>query len=77
MSLEATYPHIVEMKVPPNGFGRLLNIMIDWHHAQGIRALQGPGRLDEDLSFIRWCFASADHADAFQAKFGGNRLGLQ
>ena len=74
MNIQAAYPYIVEMEVPPNGFGRLLNIMIDWHHAQGMCALHAPGRHDADVSFIRWCFARAELAAAFQEKFGGTIL---
>ena len=72
-SIERAYPHIVEIVVPPNGFGRRLDMMHNWHMARGIQSRSGRRRYEEPNEFIRWCFADAETADAFAAKFGGTR----
>jgi hypothetical protein len=32
-AVERKFPHIVEMAVPPNGFGKRLDAMYEWHGA--------------------------------------------
>jgi DNA-binding XRE family transcriptional regulator len=34
------------------------------------------GELAKDKDGVRWCFRSKEHADAFQALFGGERIDL-
>jgi hypothetical protein len=43
-SLARDFPHIVEMLLPPTGFGNRLNAMFDWHTANGIESQRGPER---------------------------------
>lgn len=71
---ERDYPHLVEMPVPPNGFGRTLTAMIDWHLQRGIPSRSGRGHYEEGQHFVRWCFAHAETADAFKAEFRGERV---
>ena len=67
------FPYIVEMPLPPTGFGNRLNAMFDWHTVNGIESQRGPERrevADHDIRyFVRWCFA-----EAFAAEFSGRLL---
>ena len=76
-AVEAAFPYVVEMKVPPDGFGSLFNAMLAWHQKQEIEARNGPGRFEGGVSIIRWCFANAETAEAFCAQFGGVSAGPQ
>ena len=71
---ERDFPHLVEMPVPPGGFGRHLDAMHDWYRTRGIESRSGRGRYEEGQHFVRWCFADAATADAFKADFGGDRV---
>jgi len=73
-AIERAFPHIVEMAVPPTGFGKRLDAMHEWHHARGIQSRRGSGRYAEPTSYIRWCFADAPTAAQFQAASGGEVL---
>jgi hypothetical protein len=77
-SLARDFPHIVEMLLPPTGFGNRLNAMFDWHTANGIESQRGPERrevVDHDIRyFVRWCFADRATAEAFAAEFSGTLL---
>jgi hypothetical protein len=42
-AIEQAYPHVVEMIVPPGGFGKQLDTMHEWHRARGIEAMRGRG----------------------------------
>ena len=74
-AIERDFPHIVEMAVPLNGFGKRLDAMYEWHRAHGIEARRGTGRREEGQDFIRWCFADQKNAADFAASFGGKRMG--
>ena len=52
-AIERDFPHIVEMAVPPNGFGRQLDLMYDWHRAHNIEARRGSGRREDDRDIVR------------------------
>ena len=69
-AIEQDFPHIVEMIVPPGGFGGKLDDMYEWHWARDIEARRGCGRRDKSGRFyVRWCFADSATKKAFAAKF--------
>lgn len=72
--MERDFPHIVEMAVPPNGFGKRLDAMYDWHRAHGIEARRGNGRREEDRDIVRWCFADQKMANEFVTVFGASTV---
>jgi hypothetical protein len=67
--IERDFPHRVELMVPEGGFGKRLDEMHAWHHAHGIAARHGQTRRDESGWYVTWCFADAETAQAFAAKF--------
>jgi len=72
---ERDNPHIVEMSVPPSGFGAALKAMHDWHKQYAVASKQGVSWRDgAGTDYIRWCFAVPVIADAFVERFGGHRL---
>jgi hypothetical protein len=72
--IERRYPHIIELMVPPNGFGTRLNRMHDWHSTRGIQSQRGSGRYHDERHFVRFCFADPEEAKAFQEEFGGELI---
>ena len=70
-AIERDFPHIVEMTVPPHGFGSRLDTMYEWHSARSIEVRRGRGRHEDDADYVRWCFADPNIAAAFAAEFGG------
>jgi hypothetical protein len=71
---ERHYPHIIELRVPPNGFGIRLNTMHRWHATRDIQSQRGRGRYYKGRHYVRWCFADPEEAKAFQAEFGGELI---
>jgi hypothetical protein len=74
---ERDYPHLVELPLPPGGFGSTSEDMLDFHRERGIQMWRGRGRNDEGQFFVTFCFADPAQADAFQERFGGARLTFQ
>ena len=72
--IERRYPHIVELMVPLNGFGKTLKDMHAWHATRGIQTQRGRGRYHEGRHYVRWCFGSSEDAKAFQEEFGGKLI---
>lgn len=68
--IEHDYPHIVELVVPDDGFGRRLDDMHAWCRARGIESREGRGHYEEGRWYARWCFADAEIAAAFKSEFG-------
>jgi len=68
---EREFPLIVEMAVPPNGFGRKLDAMHAFHSERGLEARRGCGRRHAEQDFVRWCFANHEDAKFFAQTFGG------
>jgi hypothetical protein len=69
---ERDFPHVVELLVPPRGFGDASSAFGQFHLEMRIPERRGRGRRDEQLrDYVRWCFPTADLADAFRARFGG------
>ena len=69
---ERKYPHLVELLLPPGGFGSASDAMLAFHREHGIQPRRGRNE-DEDF-FVTFCFADPIHADAFQKRFGGALL---
>ena len=68
-NIERDHPHMVEIVVPPNGLGRRLDDMYEWHRARGIEAQRGRWRREDGRDYVSWCFAEAEAAAAFKANF--------
>ena len=69
---ERECPNIVELPVPPGGFGKRLDEIFAFHRQLGIPDLRGNRQRRADQEFVRWCFKDREHADAFAARFGGS-----
>ena len=69
--IERDFPHIVEIVVPPGGFGSKLDAMYAFHTQHGIKPLRGTGRREGGRDYIQWCFADPALAAAFAREFGG------
>ena len=68
-AVEQDFPHFVDIAVPPNGLGRKLDAMYEFHARHCIKAQRGHGRHDENGSVIRWCFADPGIAATFANEF--------
>ena len=75
VATERDFPHIVEIKLPLNGFDvRLSREMATFHHLHNIRPRFGRRRSRADQYYCRWCFSDPADANAFRERFGGERL---
>jgi hypothetical protein len=72
---ERDFPHIVELQVPVGGLGDRIWEFDAFHRDRGIQSRSGRGRQDEDRFFVHYCLADPAIADAFRARFGGERIG--
>jgi hypothetical protein len=71
---ERSYQCFVEIAVPPNGFGWTLDAMMAFHRVRRIEDRRGCGSARDGKHYCRWCFADAETAKAFRAKFGGSLI---
>jgi hypothetical protein len=69
------FPFIVEIVVPPGGFGKRLNAMHAFHNQRGIQVAHVRHRHEDDSDFALWCFARRAIAEEFAAEFGGTLMG--
>ena len=67
---ERDFPNIVELPVPPNGFGKTLDLIHDFHRERDLEARRGRGQRRNDQDYVRWCFADRADAEAFEKLFG-------
>ncbi|GAU86696.1 hypothetical protein [Bosea sp. BIWAKO-01] len=69
--IDRTHPQQVQIFVPGTGLGRSLDTMLAWCRERDWRRhpFSAGGR-----SYARFCFIDPADADAFSAKFGGERL---
>ena len=74
---ERKHPHLVELPLPPGGFGYARDGMLAFHREHRILTRHGRGRNEDEDFFVTFCFADPTHADAFQKRFGGARLTFQ
>jgi hypothetical protein len=74
--IDRNFPHRVEMRVPGGGLG----FALEGIHAfcrKGSSGTRNVGRLRRialGADAMRWCVKTTEDADAFQARFGGERL---
>jgi hypothetical protein len=66
--IERDFPHLVDVRIPPDGLGRRLDEMDAWHLARGLRAL----RSSACLWTARFCFADTATATAFKLEFASD-----
>jgi hypothetical protein len=71
---EQDFPHLVELAVPPEGFGRSFLDFDAFHRERRIPVLRGRSRHEVKQFYIRFCFPDAATADAFRNRFGGECL---
>src|SRR5215471_2943609 len=71
---EQDFPHLVELAVPPEGFGRSFLDFDAFHRERRIPVRRGRSRHEVKQFYIRFCFPDAATADAFRNRFGGERL---
>jgi hypothetical protein len=71
---EQDFPHLVELALPPGGFGSVFLEFDAFHRERRIPALRGRSRHEADQFYIRFCFPDAATADAFRNRFGGQFL---
>lgn len=68
---ERDYPHIVQLAVPPKGFGLIHDTMMAFHCELGIENRRGRTISRDGHWVCRWCFADVATAEAFRLRFGG------
>jgi hypothetical protein len=68
------YPYVVEVMVPPGGFGRRNDDMHAFHRHHGVKDQHLPRRRDDERDYISWCFADRVHALVFALEFSGTLL---
>jgi hypothetical protein len=71
---EQDFPHLVELAVPPEGFGRSFLDFDAFHRERRIPVRRGRSRHEVKQFYIRFCFPDAATADAFRNRFGGECL---
>src|SRR5258708_31749444 len=71
---EQDFPHLVELAVPPEGFGRGFLDFDAFHRERRIPVRRGRSRHEVKQFYIRFCFPDAATADAFCNRFGGECL---
>ena len=72
-AVERDFPHFVDVAVPPDGLGKKLDAMYDFHAPHGIQPKRSHGRHDANGSVNRWCFADAALAKTFADEFHPKR----
>lgn len=61
--------------VPEGGLGKRLDAMYAFANGRDCRTRSiGRKRIDRGQDGMRWCFVVPEQADAFHARFGGERL---
>lgn len=73
--IDRDFPHQVEIEIPPGGLRKRLDGMYAFCRGNDFRTRGiGRQRIETGRDGMRWCFTTAEAADAFQAQFGGGRL---
>ena len=68
------YPHQVELRIPPQGFGKQMNEIHAFTRLLGVPEINGYYGTERCWTHCKWCFAHPHAADLFQERFGGERL---
>jgi hypothetical protein len=68
---ERNFPFIVQIAVPDGGFGAALGAINAWHRYSKNRQRQGSRQSIGEQDCWRWCFESAEIAEKFRQRFGG------
>ena len=71
---EQDFPHLVELALPPGGFGGAFLEFDAFHRERRIPVRRGRSRYRAEQFYVRFCFADAATADAFRNRFGGECL---
>jgi hypothetical protein len=74
---ERDFPDIIELQVPANGFGVLLDGMHSFYGECGIVAHRGRGKRRDNQDYVRRCFAKRSDAEAFEKVFGGKSISVR
>jgi len=75
-SIKRDFPCVVELHVPPGGFGTRLDRIYEFHTRLGVNPRRGRGRREGEREFVCRRFADAETAQAFADEFGGVMLFL-
>jgi len=73
-SIKRDFPYVVELQVPPGGFGTRLDRIYGFHTRLGVNPRRGRGRREGEHDIVCWRFADAEIAQAFADEFGGVML---
>ena len=71
-AIDRDYPHQVELCADPTT-GKNYDAALAFCRGLSL-APRGHSRRKDNTDYNVWCFADPAHADAFQARFGGDRL---
>jgi hypothetical protein len=53
----------------PNGFGKKLDLIYEFHRQRGLDIRRGRGHRHDAQDYMRWCFADRADANAFEKYF--------
>src|SRR5262245_20619267 len=68
---ERDFPHLIELALPPGGFGSIFLEMDPFHRDRRIPVRRGRSRHEVKQVYVRFCFPDAATAEAFRNRFGG------
>jgi hypothetical protein len=68
---ERDFPHLVDLALPPEGFGGAFLAIDAFHRERRIPVRRGRSRHEVKQFYVRFCFPDAVTADAFRNRFGG------
>jgi hypothetical protein len=71
ISITREFPHAVDIRVPPEGLGKRLHEMHEFHRLFGITAKLATRRGGDGSDYLRWRFADLETAKTFAAEFSG------
>src|SRR4029453_1969669 len=71
---ERDFPYLVELALPPGGFGSIFLEIDAFHRERRIPVRRGRSRREVKQVYIRFCFPDTAAANAFRNRFGGERL---
>src|SRR5262249_980234 len=69
-----SFPYLVELALPPEGFRSVLLEIDAFHRERRIPVRRGRSRHEVKQVYIRFCFPDTATADVFRNRFGGECL---